>query len=113
MTTSTTDRAGSASSHSHSKPLASSQNFPIRILTFSSGIDSIARSDLRNLWQKLFLNILNKLGGYDPLYWIIDAVDECEPSQAFLALITRLFEGASVPSAHHLHLAFIDSVETY
>lgn len=64
--------------------------FSHRVLTLTSGIDSIARSDLRSLWQKLFLNILGKLGGYDPLYWVIDAADECESSQAFLALLGSL-----------------------
>lgn len=64
--------------------------FSNRVLTLASGIDSMARSDLRSLWQKLFLNILGKLGGHEPLYWVIDAVDECESSQAFLTLLGSL-----------------------
>lgn len=64
--------------------------FSNRVLTLASGIDSIARSDLRTLWQKVFLNILGKLEGCEPLYWVIDAVDECEFSQVFLALLGSL-----------------------
>lgn len=61
-----------------------------RLLSLTEDIDSISRSDLRSLWQKLFLNILGKLGGYDPIYWVVDAVDECESAQTFLGLLASL-----------------------
>lgn len=61
-----------------------------RLLALTEDIDSISRSDLRSLWQKLFLNILGKLGGSDPVYWVIDAVDECESAQTFLGLLGSL-----------------------
>jgi len=53
-------------------------------------IESIMRSDIRTIWQKLFLNILDKLIGPETLYWVIDAVDESESAQSFLALLGGL-----------------------
>ncbi|KAH8891099.1 hypothetical protein GQ53DRAFT_823737 [Thozetella sp. PMI_491] len=61
-----------------------------RLLSLARDINSIARSDIRSLWQNLFLNLLNKLSGYDPLYWVIDALDESESAQAFLGLFSLL-----------------------
>lgn len=67
-----------------------------RLLALTEDIDYISRSDLRSLWQKLFLNVLGKLGGYDPIYWVIDAVDECESAQTFLGLLGSL-KGTQFP----------------
>lgn len=69
------------------------QSFPEyshRLLTVASSLDMIARSDLRNLWQKFVVKILHKLSGYDPIYWVIDAVDESEPVQTFLGVLASL-----------------------
>lgn len=69
-----------------------SSDYAHRLLALAHDIDSIARSDLRSLWQKLFLNLLGKLGSSDPppLYLVIDAVDECESAQAFFGLLGSL-----------------------
>lgn len=69
-----------------------SQDYSHRLIALANDIDSIARSDLRSLWQKLFLNLFGKLGNADPtpLYWVIDAVDECESAQAFFGLLGSL-----------------------
>lgn len=70
----------------------SSPDYSHRLLALANDIDSIARSDLRSLWQKMFLNIFGKLGSSNstPLYWVIDAVDECESAQAFFNLLGSL-----------------------
>lgn len=70
----------------------SSPDYSHILLALANDIDSIARSDLRSLWQKMFLNIFGKLGSSNPtpLYWVIDAVDECESAQAFFGLLGSL-----------------------
>ncbi|KAJ4396980.1 hypothetical protein N0V93_001204 [Gnomoniopsis smithogilvyi] len=70
----------------------SSLEYSGRLQALGNDIDSIARSDLRSLWQKLFLHPLGKLGTSNPtpLYWVIDAVDECESAQAFFSLLGSL-----------------------
>lgn len=78
-----------------------------RLLALSDDIDSIARSDVRTVWQKLLLNILNKLGGYDPIYWIIDAIDESESAQVFLGLLGSL-KGLHFP----LRVIFLTRTQT-
>lgn len=69
------------------------QSFPEyshRLMAIASSIETVARSDIRSLWQKLFVNILDKLGGHDPIYWVIDAVDESESAQTFLSVFGSL-----------------------
>lgn len=69
------------------------QSFPEyshRLLAIASSIETVARSDIRSLWQKLFVNILDKLGDHDPIYWVIDAVDESESAQTFLSVFGSL-----------------------
>lgn len=70
----------------------SSSDYAHRLLALANDIDSIARSDLRSIWQKLFMILFGKLGSSDPtpLYWVIDAVDECESAQAFFGLLGSL-----------------------
>lgn len=54
-------------------------------------LETIAQSDLRSLWQKLFLDILDTLDTkFEPLYWVIDAVDESESANAFFQLLGSL-----------------------
>lgn len=69
------------------------QSFPEyshRLLTVASTLETIARSDIRSLWQKLFVNILDKLSGHNLIYWVIDAVDESELAQTFLGVLASL-----------------------
>lgn len=69
------------------------QSFPEyshRLLAIASTIETVARSDIPSLWQKLFVNILDELGGYDPTYRVIDAVDESESAQTFLGVLVSL-----------------------
>lgn len=72
--------------------MSSYPGYSHRLLSLAGDVDSIARSDVRSLWQKLFLNILNKLGSGEcgPIYWVVDAVDESESAQVFLGLLGSL-----------------------
>ncbi len=57
----------------------------------TSDLESIVRSDLRSLWQKLFVDVLDTLDtSSEPLYWVIDAIDESESAQAFFQLLASL-----------------------
>lgn len=51
---------------------------------------SLEKVDTRILWQKLYLSRLLKLQAPRPLYWIIDAVDECDAPQQLLVLLSAL-----------------------
>ncbi|KAI1329427.1 hypothetical protein F5Y16DRAFT_417831 [Xylariaceae sp. FL0255] len=61
-----------------------------RLLAMVKDIASIARSDIRSLWQKLFISPLDKTTARDPMFWVIDALDESESAQAFLGLLASL-----------------------
>lgn len=51
---------------------------------------SLQKADYRLVWQKVFESILFKLDLSRPLYWVIDALDESESSEAFLELLQSL-----------------------
>lgn len=63
-----------------------------KLRSIGKDVDSIARSDLRSLWNKLFFGILDKIADAEtrPVYWVIDAIDESESAQAFLSLLGHL-----------------------
>lgn len=63
-----------------------------KLRSIGKDVDSIARSDLRSLWNKLFFGILDKIAQTEtrPVYWVIDAVDESESAHAFLGLLGNL-----------------------
>ena len=55
---------------------------------------SLANADARRLWQKVFFGIFAKLEQpMEPIYWIIDALDESDSVQAFLSLLPSLKTG--------------------
>lgn len=66
--------------------------YSTKLRSIGKDVDSIARSDLRTLWNKLFVGVLDKIVDMDtrPVYWVIDAVDESESAQAFLGLLGNL-----------------------
>lgn len=57
---------------------------------------SLEKADTRVLWQKLYLSRLIRLQASRPLYWVIDAVDECDAPQQLLALLSA-FSIAQMP----------------
>lgn len=68
-----------------------------RLVSLGRDIDSIARSDVRSLWSKLLLTLMDKLSGScEPLFWIVDAVDESDSPQTFLGLLGS-FKAARIP----------------
>lgn len=54
------------------------------------------KADARTIWRKVFVGSLFKLDLKDPLYWVIDALDECDSSQTALKLMSGISE-ARVP----------------
>ncbi|KAI4108869.1 MAG: hypothetical protein LQ339_001987 [Xanthoria mediterranea] len=44
----------------------------------------------RTIWRKLFVSRLFKLRVQQPLYWLIDALDECEEPQLLLSLLSSV-----------------------
>ena len=54
------------------------------------------KADARTIWRKVFERGLFKLELKDPLYWVIDALDECDSPQTTLKLLSGISE-ASIP----------------
>lgn len=54
------------------------------------------KADARTIWRKVFVGGLFKLDLKDPLYWVIDALDECDSSQTALKLMSGISE-ARIP----------------
>lgn len=50
----------------------------------------LEKAEARIIWQKVFMNKLSKLGLEKPLFWIIDALDECEAPQLLLNLFSSI-----------------------
>ncbi|CRK35158.1 hypothetical protein BN1708_006659 [Verticillium longisporum] len=67
-----------------------------KILPLLEDKNALARNDARGVWQRAFVNILSKMGLDEPLFWVIDAVDECESAQILLNLLPALKE-QSIP----------------
>ncbi|KAL8648406.1 MAG: hypothetical protein Q9210_005006 [Variospora velana] len=47
----------------------------------------LEKAESRVIWQKIFISRLCRLRLRKPLYWIVDALDECESPQLLLSLI--------------------------
>ncbi|KAM0611995.1 hypothetical protein ACHAP1_000890 [Verticillium nonalfalfae] len=67
-----------------------------KILPLLEDKNALARNDARGVWQRAFVNILSKMDLDEPLFWVIDAVDECESAQILLNLLPALKE-QSIP----------------
>ncbi|KAL8769894.1 MAG: hypothetical protein Q9194_005323 [Teloschistes cf. exilis] len=50
----------------------------------------LEKVEARTIWSKLFISRLFKLRLQKPLYWIIDALDECEAPDKLLNIITSI-----------------------
>ncbi|KAL8697637.1 MAG: hypothetical protein Q9224_002209 [Gallowayella concinna] len=48
------------------------------------------KAEGRTIWQKVFVSKLFKLRRQQPLYWVIDALDECEAPQLLLNLVSSI-----------------------
>ncbi|KAL8688517.1 MAG: hypothetical protein Q9218_005593 [Villophora microphyllina] len=53
------------------------------------------KAEVRTSWQKLFTSRLFKLRLQKPLYWVIDALDECEAPEKVLNLISSITQSAT------------------
>lgn len=47
----------------------------------------IEKTDASGIWHKVFDNLLFKLDHQDPIYWVIDALDECDSPKVLLDLL--------------------------
>ena len=54
------------------------------------------KADAGTIWEKVFVRCLFKLDLRDPLYWVIDALDECDSPQTALKLMSGVSE-AGIP----------------
>lgn len=50
----------------------------------------LEKAEGRTIWQKLFASRLCKIRVRRPLYWVIDALDECEAPQLLLSLLSSV-----------------------
>lgn len=56
----------------------------------------VDKADASVIWHKVYENLLFKMEHRRPIFWVIDALDECDSSKLFLDLI-RTCSGSSVP----------------
>lgn len=54
------------------------------------------KSDARTIWNKVFVGILFKMDVLDPLYWVVDALDECDSSQHAVGILSGI-SSAPIP----------------
>ncbi|KAL8965933.1 MAG: hypothetical protein Q9183_003611, partial [Haloplaca sp. 2 TL-2023] len=50
----------------------------------------LEKAEGRAIWQKLFISKLCKIRLQKPIYWIIDALDECEAPEKLLTLLSSI-----------------------
>jgi WD40 repeat protein len=56
----------------------------------------LAKADYRTIWRKIFLEGIFKLALSRPVYWIIDALDECKNDSELVPLLVKAAEIASI-----------------
>jgi len=61
-----------------------------RLRFLSCDFESELRSDVHTIWQRFFVNIFSHLERKNPIYWVIDGIDEAESVPTFVGLLTSL-----------------------
>jgi WD40 repeat protein len=56
----------------------------------------LAKADYRTIWRKLFLEGIFKLALSRPVYWVIDALDECKNDSELVPLLVKAAETAMI-----------------
>ena len=56
----------------------------------------MAKADYRTIWRKLFLEGILKLTLSQPVYWVIDALDECKNDSELVLLLIKAAETAKI-----------------
>ncbi|KAL8861841.1 MAG: hypothetical protein Q9178_001710 [Gyalolechia marmorata] len=51
---------------------------------------TLEKAEARIIWQKVFASRLSKLQSKQPLYWVIDGLDECEAPELLLSLFSSV-----------------------
>ena len=64
--------------------------FKRNLMELSAEGPTLQKADYKFVWRKVFESILFKLELSHPLYWVIDALDESDSSEAFLDLLRSL-----------------------
>jgi hypothetical protein len=54
----------------------------------------VEKADARTIWQKLFVSKLFKLNLGNPVYWILDAIDESDSPKSLVELLSALSKSA-------------------
>ena len=60
------------------------------LITFLEDTPQIEKSDPRVIWQKLYRSILFKLDSIQPMYWVIDALDESDSLSAVVETLSGI-----------------------
>ena len=60
------------------------------LLELSSDGLRLEKTDIAVIWQRIFESILFKMELNDPLYWVIDALDECESPKSVINLLQSI-----------------------
>ncbi|KAL8736836.1 MAG: hypothetical protein Q9181_002279 [Wetmoreana brouardii] len=81
----------------------------------------LEKAEGRTLWQKVFASYLYKLQLRKPLYWVVDALDECEAPQKLLSLFSSIsqsqtplrimFVGRNTPALSSAFQRMQDSIQ--
>ena len=61
-----------------------------KLLKVAEETSPLDKADTRVLWHKLSMSRLFKLHLSRPLYWVIDALDECDEPEKLLALLSSM-----------------------
>ena len=54
----------------------------------------LEKTDARTIWHKVFVGSLFKMDLQDPLYWVVDALDESDSSQTLLEIFAGISKAA-------------------
>ena len=66
------------------------------ILEIFSKDSTLAKSDARTLWRKLYLEGLLKVRLNRPQFWVIDALDECKAGSELVSMLLKVTESSPI-----------------
>ena len=62
-------------------------DFRVRLTKLADDGLNLEKAEARLIWQRIFVLALFKLNFENPLFWIIDGLDECDAPQSLLSLL--------------------------
>lgn len=69
--------------------------------SFRHALNSVPRTvklrgaDPRTIWQRVFKAVLLRIELAEPIYWVIDGLDECDASRQALKLLAEVLQGST------------------